>query len=88
MRTQPVPRTAMPFTFLEPMIAPTPAPPELPTLVIRQDMLTRFSPAGPMVATSNSGPQALAMAALAANVPLPHRSEASSMETLSSSILR
>ena len=48
---------------------------------------TRFSPAGPMEATSNSGPFSFASVALLSKVPFPHRWEASSMVTFSSSIL-
>ena len=85
--TAPVPRTAMPFTFLLPSSAPMPAPPLLPKEVMMVLMCTRFSPAGPMVATSNSGPFSLDRMALASKVPLPQMWLASSMVTFSSSIL-
>ena len=84
--TAPVPRTTTAFTFLLPSSAPMPAPPLLPKEVMMLLMGTRFSPAGPMEAMSNSGPFSLAKVALVSKVPLPHRWEASSMVTFSSSM--
>ena len=64
-----------------------PAPPELPKEVMMVDIGIMFSPAWPMNATSNVSPFSLESTALVSKVPLPQTWEASSMVTLSSSIL-
>ena len=84
---EPVPWMTMAFSFLLPKIAPAPQPAAWHMLLTMMESGTRFSPAGPMAHTQNSGPASLLSREVVSRVPLPHRSEASSKVTSSLRIL-
>ncbi len=85
IRTLPVPTMPMALRFLEPITEPIP-PAEWETAFMTFDMGTRFSPAGPMAATTASGPMICEIARVVPRIPWPQRRRASWISTCWSTI--
>ena len=83
--TEPVPRTAMAFSFLEPITVPMPPRPAARCLsFMMAEKRQPVSPAGAMQAMRNSSPSSSRSRSVVSNTSLPHRWAASRSSTVPS----
>jgi len=86
MRTAPLPWTATALRFLAPITPPTP-PAEWDTALTTMPRGAWLSPAWPMAATTQSGPNSWLSSKVVRRMPLPHRCRASRISTFASRIM-